>query len=51
MNNISNTEQKRFITKTMQRKIFSKFDMKSSFWQMQIDQKDRYKIAFIVSFG
>ena len=31
--------------------IFSKFDMKSGFWQIQIEQKDRYKIAFIVPFG
>ena len=25
--------------------------MKSGFWQIQIDEKDRYKIAFIVPFG
>jgi hypothetical protein len=31
--------------------IFSKFDMKSGFWQIQIDPKDRYKTAFTVSFG
>ena len=31
--------------------IFSKFDMKSGFWQIQIDEKDRYKIAFTVPFG
>jgi len=31
--------------------IFSKFDMKSRFWQIQIDPKDRYKTAFTVSFG
>jgi len=32
-------------------KIFSKFDMKSGFWQIQIKEEDRYKIPFIVSFG
>jgi hypothetical protein len=31
--------------------IFSKFDMKSKFWQIQIDPKDRYKTAFTVPFG
>ncbi|KAK0602627.1 hypothetical protein LWI29_035373 [Acer saccharum] len=31
--------------------IFSKFDMKSGFWQIQIDEKDRYKTAFTVPFG
>jgi len=32
-------------------KIFSKFDMKSGFWQIQIVEPDRYKTAFIVPFG
>ena len=31
--------------------IFSKFDMKSGFRQIQINEKDRYKIAFIVPFS
>ena len=31
--------------------IFSKFDMKSGFWQIQIDETDRYKTAFTVPFG
>ena len=31
--------------------IFSKFDLKSGFWQIQIEEKDRYKIAFTVPFG
>jgi hypothetical protein len=31
--------------------FFSKFDMKSSFWQVQIDDRDRYKTAFITPFG
>ena len=31
--------------------IFSKFDMKSGFWQVLIDEKDRYKTAFTVLFG
>ena len=32
-------------------KVFSKFDMKSGFWQIQIAEKDRYKTAFVVPFG
>ncbi|PKI79478.1 hypothetical protein CRG98_000109 [Punica granatum] len=32
-------------------KIFSKFDMKSGFWQIQIIEKDKYKTAFTVPFG
>nr|KYP52538.1 polyprotein [Cajanus cajan] len=32
-------------------KIFSKFDMKSGFWQIQINPSDRYKTAFTVPFG
>ena len=32
-------------------KIFSKFDMKSGFWKIQIKEEDRYKIAFTVPFG
>ena len=31
--------------------IFSKFDMKSRFWQIQIKPEDRYKTAFTVPFG
>ena len=31
--------------------IFSKFDMKSGFWQVQIDELDKYKTAFNVPFG
>ena len=31
--------------------IFSKFDMKSGFWQIQIKSEDRYKTAFTVPFG
>jgi hypothetical protein len=31
--------------------IFFKFDMKSGFWQIQIDDSDRYKIAFTTPFG
>lgn len=32
-------------------KNFSKFDMKSRFWQVQMNKNDRYKIAFTVPFG
>ena len=31
--------------------VFSKFDMKSGFWQIQIEQKHHYKTAFTVPFG
>ena len=31
--------------------VFSKFDMKSGFWQIQIREFDRYKIAFTTPFG
>jgi len=31
--------------------IFSKFDMKSGFWQIQIHEKDKYKTAFVTPFG
>lgn len=31
--------------------IFSKFDLKSEFWQIQIHEKDKYKTAFVTPFG
>jgi len=31
--------------------VFSKFDMKSGFWQIQITERDRYKTAFTTPFG
>jgi hypothetical protein len=31
--------------------VFSKFDMKFGFWQIQIDDRDRYKTAFTTPFG
>ena len=31
--------------------IFSKFDMKSGFWQIQISEEDKYKTAFVTPFG
>ena len=31
-------------------KIFSKFDMKSGYWQIQIKETNRYKTTFIVPF-
>jgi len=35
----------------MMQNYFSKFDMKSGFWQIQIAEADRYKTAFMVHFG
>ena len=32
-------------------KNFSKFDIKSGFWQIQIQESDRYKTTFTVPFG
>jgi hypothetical protein len=34
-----------------QANVFSKFDMKSGFWQIQIHEEDKYKIAFVTPFG
>jgi hypothetical protein len=31
--------------------VFSKFDMKSGFWQIQISEDDKYKTAFVTPFG
>jgi hypothetical protein len=31
--------------------VFSKFDIKSGFWQVQIDGRDRYKTTFTTPFG
>ena len=40
--------KKDLLQRLVKSKIFSKFDMKSRFWQIQIAKKDRYKIAFVV---
>ena len=31
--------------------IFFKFDLKSRYWQIQIEEADRYKTTFVVRFG
>ena len=31
--------------------VYSKFDMKSGFWQVQISEDDKYKTAFTTHFG
>jgi len=30
--------------------IFSKFDLKSEYYQISIDEKDKYKLSFLVPF-
>ena len=39
------------IKRLSQAVIFSKFDMKSGFWQIQIYENDKYKTAFVTPFG
>ncbi|XP_069145995.1 uncharacterized protein [Solanum lycopersicum] len=39
------------LKRTFKANVYSKFDMKSSFWQIQISEKDKYKTAFNVPFG
>lgn len=39
------------VRKIKGKSIFSKFDLKSGFWQFKIKPKDRYKTAFIVPQG
>ena len=43
--------KKNLIQRIYNATIFSKFDMKSGFWQIQIKPEDRYKTAFTVPFG
>ena len=43
--------KKDLIKRLSQAVIFSKFDLKSGFWQIQIHPKDRYKTAFKTPFG
>ena len=39
------------VNKLSKAMVFSKFDMKSGFWQIQIRESDRYKTAFTTPFG
>jgi hypothetical protein len=43
--------RKDFVSRLSNALVFSKFDMKSGFWQVQIDDRDRYKTAFTTPFG
>jgi hypothetical protein len=43
--------RKDLVSRLSEALVFYKFDMKSGFWQIQIDDKDRYKTAFTTSFG
>ena len=43
--------KKDFIQRLYNATIFSKFDMKSGFWQVHIQPEDRYKTTFTVLFG
>ena len=49
MDSISHTRD--LLNRLYAAKVFSKFDMKSGFWQIQIAEQDRYKTAFTVPFG
>jgi hypothetical protein len=44
-------KKKHLLSRLYDDTIFSKFDVKSRFWQIQIDKNDRYKTAFTVPFG
>jgi hypothetical protein len=43
--------RKNLVNRLSEALVFSKFDMKSRFWQIQINDRDRYKIAFTTPFG
>lgn len=43
--------KKDLLQKLCNANIFSKFDMKSGFWQIQIKEEERYKTTFTVPFG
>ena len=43
--------KKDLLNKLNSTKIFSKIDMLSEFWQIQIQESDRYKTAFTVPLG
>ena len=43
--------KKDLLQKLCNANIFSKFDMKSGFWQIQIKEEERYKTSFTVPFG
>nr|XP_016491083.1 PREDICTED: RNA-directed DNA polymerase homolog [Nicotiana tabacum] len=39
------------LKRTYKANVYSKFDMKSGFWQIQVAEKDRYKTTFNIPFG
>ncbi len=43
--------KKDLLQKLCNANIFSKFDMKFGFWQIQIKEEERYKTTFTVPFG
>ena len=43
--------KKHLVNRLCRAVVFSKFDMKSGFWQIQIRESDRYKTAFTTPFG
>ena len=43
--------KKYLIQRLVKSKVFSKFDMKSRFWQIQIAENDKYKTTLVVPFG
>jgi hypothetical protein len=43
--------KKDLINRVSKANIFSKFDMKSGFWQIQIHESDKYKTTFVTPSG
>ena len=43
--------KKDLLARVQAAKIFSKFDLKFGYWQIQIAKSERYKTAFTVPFG
>ena len=45
------SHKKDLINRLNHKSIFSKFDLKYGYYQIQLEETDKYKIAFVVPFG